>query len=85
MNDQIYYDSRKKSPGLSFVLALFIPGVSYWYCGRPLLSFLVWFMMLVIAIPTVGIGLLVMYPIILIDSVFCAQRYNRQLADRLAA
>ena len=68
-----------KSGLLAAFLNLMIPGLGYMYCGRFFLGVFVFILTVVVVIGTVGIGALVLYPILIIDGFLCAGRANRRI------
>ena len=68
-----------KSGLFAAFLNLMIPGLGYMYCGRVFLGIIAFIFTVVIVVVTVGVGALVMYPILIIDGFLCAGRANRRI------
>lgn len=79
------YNVRRKKGWLAALLNLVIPGAGYMYCGRVglgifvlIVGVFIWFAGF--ALPVVlGSFLLV----VIVDGFLCAERYNRQLAEKI--
>ena len=82
-NDMLLYESQKKSGAVAVVLNFFIPGAGYMYCGNIILGLAAMFITLVVAVVSMGIGMVIMTPILIIDGFLAADRANKQLAARL--
>ena len=80
---QMMFHLQEKNPAIAAVLNLFVPGIGYMYCGRIGLGLVALFLIPLVVFLTHGIALLITVPVVVIDGVLCAQRYNRLLADRL--
>ena len=68
-----------KSGLVAAILNLMIPGLGYMYCGRIFLGIFAFILTVVIVVGTVGVGALIMYPILIIDGFLCAGRANRRI------
>jgi TM2 domain-containing membrane protein YozV len=78
-------ESQKKSGWIAAVLNWFIPGAGYMYCGRIILGIVVLLIAIVIGIATMGVGLFVLIPILVIDGFLAANRYNKKLMEKALA
>jgi TM2 domain-containing membrane protein YozV len=84
-NQQLMYESMKKSAGVACLLNLFIPGAGYMYAGMVVMGLLV-FILWAVCIPlTFGIGSAIIWAIGLIDGFLAVGRSNRKLALKLMA
>jgi hypothetical protein len=79
----LYFEARKKSAATAAILNLVIPGLGYMYCGNIILGIVVFFLVVGLAVFTLGISLFVSTPVMIIDGVLAAGRANRNLAQRL--
>lgn len=80
---QLLYESRKKSGWVAALLNVILPGAGYMYCGNIVLGFVAFFFSLLFLVITVGLGALLLWPMLIIDGFLCAGRANRRLADSL--
>lgn len=80
INQQLIYESRKKSAGLACFLNFILPGVGYMYAGRVLAGIFVltfW----AICIPlTFGVGSALIWIVGIIDGFIAVNRANQKLA-----
>jgi hypothetical protein len=76
-------ESRKKSGVVAALMNMFIPGLGYLYCGRWLLAFIVFMVVVPLTIITIGLAWVIVVLPLFIDGFLCAGRYNRKLIERI--
>ncbi len=70
---------NQKSGIFAALLNLLLPGLGYMYCGRVLLGILAFVLTVAVVAATLGVGALVMYPILFIDGFLAAGRANNNV------
>lgn len=78
-------ESKKKSGWIAAILNWFLPGVGYMYCGRIMLGIIAMLITIGVAVATVGVGLFVLMPILIVDGFLAANRYNKKIMQEALA
>lgn len=68
-----------RNPGVAAVVGLFFGPLGLFYAGRILAAVIMIFVSIFVAIPSAGIGLLLIWPICSIWSYLGAKAYNKKL------
>jgi hypothetical protein len=85
LNVQTQFQVRKKSGLAAAIMNFLILGVGYMYCGSWVLGILAFLVTLVVVVATLGYGLFIMVPILIIDGFLAAGRANQRLLQELSA
>lgn len=86
MNDAktlLLVESRKKSGAVAALLNLFFPGAGYMYCGRWILGIAAFFIVVGLALASMGILAIPLVLMLLIDGFLAAGRYNKKLIEKV--
>lgn len=83
-NTTLLYEASKKSGALAALLNIVIPGAGYFYCGNYVLGVFA-FLLVLATLLTTGYGVFIFYLVFIADGFLCAGRYNKELAQRMAA
>lgn len=76
-------ESQKKSGAIAALLNLVFPGAGYMYCGNWILGIVAFAIFCALFVATLGIGPLLFWPVVVVDGLLCAKRYNKKLIERV--
>lgn len=83
LKSKLLYDNNKKSGFVAAMLNMIFPGLGYVYCGRIILGIFAFLLFIAVAIFTLGYGLILLWPMFVIDGFLCANRANNKLLEKL--